>query len=191
MARFNPLFLLGLLLATAACERPAPPTSAKAETSYNLTAYLQEQKQRLQAERPMVLKSVQTGDQPTETIETDAVNWEDELAVFEEADLNRPALQEYYTKQEQALEDGSTAITYHRREDAEPMVQHLQLILGPDQKLKQLDALLQDKNWLFYTRRNIQLLADPATGNLSGYNVQGVQKLIFGDSLHYKVDANL
>ncbi|WP_439880778.1 hypothetical protein ACSX1A_16685 [Pontibacter sp. MBLB2868] len=191
MARHIPIILIGLLLATTACERPAPPTSAEAEATYNLTAYLQQQKQRLEAQKPMVLKSVTTENKPTETIQTDKIDWEDELAAFEQADLNRPALQEYYTKQETVLENGNVAVEYRKIEDTEPVVQYLRLTLTPTKQLQQLDAVLQDKNPLFFSRRTIQLQADPATGNISGYNVQGVQKLIFSDSLHYAVDANL
>lgn len=191
MARHLCTFLLVVLLATTACERPTPPTSAEAEASYNLTAYLQQQTERLQAEQPMVLKSVTTEGTPTEIIETAEIDWEDELAVFEQADLNRPALEEYYTKQEQVLENGSIVVEYNRVEDTEPLVHYLRLELTSDRKLKQLNALLQDQNVLFYSRRNVQLNADPASGNISGYKVQGVQKLILSDSLHYSVNANL
>jgi len=192
MAGYTSSLFLALSLAMAACERPAPPAApAGGAGPYDLTAYLQQQKQRLQAEQPMLLKSVQTGKQPTETIETGQVDWEDELAVFEQAALSKTALAEYYTRQEQVLPDGRIAVTYHKRPDAESMVRRLQLILTPGQKLHQLQAQLQDKNWLFFTRRNVQLEADPATGNISAYSVEGVQKLIIGDTLHYYIDARL
>jgi hypothetical protein len=191
VAKRIPILFLGLLLATTACERPAPPTSAEAEASYNLTAYLQQQKQRLQAEQPMVLKSVTTEGTSTETIETDKVDWSDELSVFEETDINRPSLQEYYTRQEQVLDDGSIVIEYNKVEDAEPLVHYLRLKLSPDRKLRQMNALIQDQNMLFYSRRKVQLSADPASGNISGYRVEGIQKLVLSDSLRYRIDANL
>ncbi|MCJ8163844.1 hypothetical protein MKJ04_03255 [Pontibacter sp. E15-1] len=192
MAKRVSSFFLVLLLAIVACERPAPPASADAEqAAYNLSAYLEQQQQRLTAEKPMVLKSVSAEGKPTETIETSAVDWEDELAVFKETDLNRPALQEYYTRQEQVLADGNILVEYTRLKDTEPLVHHLRLELGPDRKLRKLNALIQDQNVLFYSRRNIQLSTDTATGNIASYRVEGVQKLILSDSLHYRVDANL
>ncbi|MFD2514064.1 hypothetical protein ACFSRY_09320 [Pontibacter locisalis] len=191
MAKYFPILSLGLLLAATACERPAPPTFTEEGAPYDLTAYLQQQKQRLVAEQPMVLKSVTTENQPTETVQTDKVDWEDELAVFEQTDLNRPALQEYYVKQETVLENGSVAIEYRKTENSEPLVQYLRLVISPDKQLQQLNAVLQDENPLFFSRRKVRLDADPVTGNISSYNVQGVQKLIFSDSLHYAVDANL
>ena len=191
MAKHLPSFFLVLLLAITACERPSPPTFAEAEASYNLTPFLEREIERLQAEQPMVLKSVTTGRTQTETVEISEVDWEDELAVFEQTDLNRPALEEYYTKQEQVLDDGNIVVEYKRVEDAEPLVHYLRLELTPERKLKQLNALIQDQNLLFYSRRNVQLTADPANGHISGYRVEGVQKLVLSDSLHYRVDANL
>ena len=190
-SRISFLFL-GLLLAATACERPAPPVIADgAEAPYDLTAYLEQQQQRLQEEQPMVLKSVTTEEKPTETIQTSEIDWEDELSVFLETDLNRPALREYYTRQEQVLDDGRLVVEYNKLEDAEPLVHSLRLELTPDRELRQLNALIQDQNILFFSRRNIQLTAEPSSGNISGYRVQGVQKLVLSDSLHYRVDVNL
>jgi hypothetical protein len=178
-------------MATSACERPSPPTISEKEAFYDLTTYLAEQKQRLIAEQPMVLKSVATENTQPETIQTDKIDWNDELEVFEQADINRPALREYYTRHEATLENGNFAVEYKKVESSEPLVHYLRLIVSPEKQLIQLNAVLQDKNPLFFSRRKIQLQTDPTTGNITSYNVQGVQKLIFSDSLHYSVDANL
>lgn len=192
VAKYKPLLLAGLLLATFACERPAPPTPAEAaQAPLNLTAYLQQQRRQLEAEQPMVLKSVATQGEEPEVIETPDIDWEDELAVFEQADLSRPSLQEYYTRQEQTLENGNKAIAYTKLEDAEPQVQSLRLIMSPAGKLVQLNAVLQDKNIIFFSRRDLELSTNPQTGNISSYSIKGVQKMIFGDSLHYQVNTNL
>lgn len=180
-----------LLLACVACEQPAPPATNAVEGGFNLTLYLQSQIERMQTEKPMVLKSVSSQDQPPETIETDAIDWEDELAVFEQTDINKPTLQEYYTRQETVLDNGDILLEYTKTEESEPLVHYLLLTLTPDRRLKQLEATLQDKNPLFYSKRQVQLQTAPGTGNISTYTVKGVQKLIFGDSLRYSVNANL
>ncbi|RAU84310.1 hypothetical protein [Pontibacter arcticus] len=180
-----------LLLTLTGCERPATPVATNGEAAYNLTAYLQEQQQMLQAQKPTVLKSVQTEDKPVETIETDSLDWVDELAIFEELDLNRPTLLEYYTLKETALDDGGTLLTYTRLPDAAALVHYMQLHLSEDRKLRKLEGVIQDKNILFYTSRNLKLEANPTTGNVESYEVDGVQKLFFGDSLHYRIVAHL
>jgi hypothetical protein len=191
MVKYSLGLLFVALLAFTACDRPVPPAADDAAAGYNLTLYLQQQKERLQAKKPMVLKSVNTIGEATETIETDAINWEDELAVFEQLDLRRPALEEYYNKQEFILENGDIAIEYNKLPDSKTLVNYLFITLNPEKQLKHLTATILDKNPLFFSDKKVQLQTDPGTGNISGYTIKGVQKLIFSDSLHYKVSANL
>lgn len=168
-----------------------PPVSDGETAAYDLTGYLQQQTQRLQAEKPMVLKSVETQNKPTETIETSDVDWEKELSIFQEVDLSRPALRDFYQEQQQTLPNGSTIIVFLKAEEAAAPVEQLVLTVSPFQKLERLEAVVLEENILFYSKRKITLTAEPGTGNVSSYRVEGVQKLILGDSLHYRIDANL
>ncbi|MBJ6117689.1 hypothetical protein JAO76_05780 [Pontibacter sp. BT310] len=191
MRNYSLVLVGSMLLAVAACEQPVPRSTSANDDDYNLTAYVQQEKQRLQQAQPAVLKSVQTESEPTETIQVDSLNWDEELTVFEEADISKPTLREYYTREEQQLPDGGTAVTYIKKKDAEAPVEYLYLQLSPERKVQYLEATLLDQNLLFYSRRKAILEASPQSGHLESYKVQGVQKLIFGDSLHYSVQANL
>ena len=177
------------LVALVACEQPAPRTTAAID--FDVAAYVQQETERLQAAQPAVLKSVNTEDAPAETIQLEQLDWAEELAIFAEADINKPTLREYYSRQEQPLPDGGKAISYNRNPDAEAPVESLYLELSPNNKLQRLEATLHDENLLFFSRRQAVLDASPASGHLQGYNVKGVQKMIFGDSLHYSVQVNL
>lgn len=189
MTKYKYLFLLALVAAVA-CERPVPPTSAEAAASFSVGAFLDTQVQYLQAEKPMVLKSVQTGSQPTETVQTSDLNWEEELSAFFEADINKPALQDKFIEERQTLPDGSTRINYRRIEGQDAPVASLDLLTAPTNQIKQLDAVILENNILFFSKRKLSLSTNSA-GHISNYRVEGVQKLIFGDSLHYRIDANL
>lgn len=191
MTRYNVILLLTLLLATVACERPEPSIPDGSDTSYNLTSYLEQQIERLQQEKPPVLKTVTTQNKPTETVETTAVDWEKELSIFQEVDLSRPSLRDFYQEQQQTLPDGSTVTVFTKSEEAAAPVQRLQLTVSPYQQLEHLEAIVLEENILFYSRRKVTLTAERGTGNLLGYRVEGVQKLVLGDSLHYRIDANL
>lgn len=191
MRNYSLVLVGSMILALTACEQPAPRSTAATDDYYNLTAYVQQEKQRLQKEQPAVLKSVKTENEPTETIQVDSLNWDEELTVFEEADISKPTLREYYTREEQELPDGSTAVTYTKKKDAEAPVEYLHLQLSPEKKVQYLEATLLDQNLLFYSKRKAILEASPQSGRLESYKVQGVQKLIFGDSLHYSIQANL
>ena len=69
-------------------------------------------------------------------------------------------------------------------------MQQLVLTVSPFQKLERLEAVVLEENILFYSKRKLTLAAEPGR-NLASYRVEGVQKLILGDSLHYRIDANL
>ncbi|EJF09628.1 hypothetical protein [Pontibacter sp. BAB1700] len=91
MSSYRIIGLFALLCGVTACERPIPPLAEGKEPAYDLTGYLQEQTARLQQEQPPVLKSVITKGQPTETAQMEEMDWEKELAIFQEVDLSRPA----------------------------------------------------------------------------------------------------
>lgn len=190
MGKQNILWVAAIAFLATACEQPVPRNNV-AEGFYDVSAYLQEQKAHLQAKQPMLLKSVQTGDMPVETIEVSETDWEEELAIFEEADLRKPSLRDYYTKQEEVLPNGDIAVRYNKMEDAEAPVEYLYLELSPDRKLQHLETSFKDENVLFLSHRKASLSVDPGTGNIEGYRINGVQKLLFGDSLRYSVQANL
>ncbi|WP_147920398.1 hypothetical protein [Pontibacter qinzhouensis] len=192
MVPFKTILILGSFVALVACERPAAPPSASAAASYDLTAYLNRQTERLQKEQPMVLKSVTTQHQQTETIETTDLDWTDELAIFQDVDLSRPALRDFYTETTTTLPNGNTQLLYTKSETSAAPVQYLQLQLTPGRQLQRLEAMVLDKNILFYSKRKIVLTANPAeNSNISSYHIEGTQKLIFSDSLHYNIVANL
>ncbi|MBB6609641.1 hypothetical protein H7F15_01190 [Pontibacter sp. Tf4] len=178
------------LVALVACEQPVPRNSS-ADGTFDVAGYVQQEIQRLQTRQPAVLKSVRTENEPAETIQLERVEWAEELAVFEEADINKPTLKEYYSREEQVLPEGGKAITFNRLPDAEAPIERLYLHLSPENKLQRLEATLQDQNLLFYSRRKAVLEADPLSGHLQSYHINGVQKLVFSDSLHYSVQVNL
>lgn len=184
------IFVLAIALLTAACEQPVPRTDS-ATGFYDVSAYLQKQKEHLQRTKPVLTKKVQTGDQPAETVKVTDTDWANELAIFEEADLRKPSLRDYYTRREQTLPNGGITIRYDKLEDAEAPIEYLYLQLTPERTLQHLEAAFLEKNPLFYSRRKASLSVDSISGNISSYSIAGVQKMILGDSLRYTIQAAL
>lgn len=184
------ILFAALAILTFSCEQPVPRTDS-ASGFYDVSAYLQKQKNYLRQTQPKLEKTVQTGDKAAETTEITQTDWEDELAIFEEADLRKPSLRDYYTRQEEALPDGGITIRYEKIKDIETPIQYLRLQLTPARTLQHLEASFLEKNALFYSNRTASLSVDSASGNISSYQIEGVQKLIFSDSLRYAIKANL
>src|SRR5690606_1592418 len=162
--------IIGLWLALAisftACERPVPKLADGQEPAFALTAYLEKQVARLQQEQPPVLKSVIAKGQPTETAQMERLDWEKELAIFQEVDLSRPALLDSYTQARQPWPSGSRVSVFTKDPTASAPVERLQLTVSPTQQLAHLEATVLQENMLFYSTRNISPIAAPGTGNL-------------------------
>jgi hypothetical protein len=184
------IFILVVMLLLAACEQPVPRSNS-AEGFYDVSAYLKKQKEYLQKQQPVLTKTVQTAGQPAETIKVTQTDWENELAIFEEADLKKPSLRDYYIRKEQVLSNGGISIKYYKMEDAEAPIEYLYLQLTPDRTLQHLETAFLEKNPLFYSRRKASLSVDSVTGRILSYNIEGIQKMILGDSLRYTIKANL
>ncbi|MEJ8758333.1 hypothetical protein WG947_15070 [Pontibacter sp. H259] len=189
MRNFSIALVGAALFILAACEQPVPRNPDAID--YDVAGYVQQQIDRLQARQPAVLKSVKTENEPSETIQLEKLDWAEELAVFEQADINKPTLREYYIRTEQPLPDGGREVIYQKKEDAKAPVERLYLQLSVENRLKKMEATLLDENLLFYSKRKAILDTNLQTGNIEAYTIDGVQKLIFGDSLHFTVQANL
>jgi hypothetical protein len=148
----------------------------------------------LQAEQPAVRKSGYDleGLIETETVET--VNWNRELEFFREVDLNRPALRDFFTiTRHTDPATGHSIERYERVPGAGTRIHFLQVEMDAGQQLRQLKAATEQNNPLFYTQRNLQLTCTPSPdqSRISSYTVTGVQKLIFTDSAHYTLKAEV
>jgi hypothetical protein len=181
---------VAIVFLAAACEQPVPH-AADEKVFFDVAAYLQEQKNYLQVTQPMLLKSVQTGEKEIETQEIAETDWEQELAIFEGADLRKPSLRDFYDWKEQVLPNGNILVQYTKMEDAEAPVEYLHLELSSNRQLRHLEVSFLEENMLFYSKRKASMSINPGSGNISSYKINGVQKLIFGDSLRYAVKAIL
>lgn len=196
------LTLIGLLGGLSGCGSPPPEPGASAGTAgapvrpvyYDVQGFLNEQIQHLNTTRPAVTKAVLEDGQPAETQQTRDIRWERELTLFQEVDINRPALRDYFTvTRQQDPATGHTTETYHRKPDAYTMVEFLEVELDGQQRLRQLRAATRQDNMLLYSHRDLALSATPVgnTSRITTYHIRGVQKLILADSTRYAVRGQI
>lgn len=94
---FRHLFLTGLSLFLAAACQPGSQNAGSSEASpfYDLEAFFTEEVERLQTEQPPVDKTV-TLDGRSEFQQLDSLDYQDELSVFQNSDINRAAWWDRY-----------------------------------------------------------------------------------------------
>ncbi|MBT2558621.1 hypothetical protein J7E24_12560 [Hymenobacter sp. ISL-91] len=181
--------VLALLLMTTACgtatDAPVPNEALRQHTSYfNLLGFLHEQSTELNRRKPTVEKQVLLRDGSQETERPTPIDWAKELQIFQQADIDKPALRGLYLVDSVATPDGLLRRTYRRRPGVEQPVRQLSVVSRGGQ-VQQVRATVSQDNPLVYSAKTLEL--DSPDGQLRSYRVQGVQKLILFDSVRYAV----
>lgn len=182
---------LALLLAACgtATDAPAPNEALRQHTSYfNLPAFLSEQSTQLNSRKPTIEKQVLLRDGGLETERLTPTNWAKELQIFQQADIDKPALRGQYLVDSVVTPDGLLRRTYRRRPGVTHPVRQL-LVVSRDGQVQQLRATVAQDNPLVYAAKTLEM--DSPNGRLRTYRVQGVQKLILFDSVRYAVRGTI
>jgi hypothetical protein len=178
MKRLLPLFFL-----LAACSQPQP--AQRTNAYFDLKDFLDQQVAALNAQKPLVSKTVLVEDQP-ETHQTHQVDWARELELFGQADLNKPAYaNSYFTE---AI--SKTTTTYRLKSGEDLPVQYLEVI--QDEKTSQpvkVKATLRTKNYLYESERTLSLTA--RNGRLTEYDIDGFQQLFYGDPEPFHLEGRI
>lgn len=164
-------------------ENATPRAASAGPLYFDVKGLLDQQIKRLDQARTATIKQVSVRGGPPETVRVPAVKWTDELQLFFQADINKAALRGAYAVDSVRLPDGRLRRTYTRLpgHDIAP-VTRLE-VLGPGAAPEEITADVEQQNALFTARKHLRL--DLRQGRLTGYAVQGTQKLVLFDTLRY------
>ena len=177
------------MLATACGPEAAGPNSAQEATRrplyFDVKRFLDAQTQELTRRKPAVEKRVMLRGGQMETTRVPNVEWDKELQIFYQTDINKPALRDAYLIDSVVQEDGRLRRTYQRKPDVENAVERLTVISAPTAPAaaQKITATLTQDNPLFFSQKRVAL--HTVNGRLLFYEVQGVQKLVLFDTLRY------
>ena len=125
----------------------------------------------------------------------DSTAWSHELDVFRQLDLiNRPIYRDVY-KVKDGLKDAKSNLLIRSYEaTADSPVPYLLLYYqDTPTRLKKLEALYQETNSLYGSQRKLEMYFDDTSGNphLTGFAIQGNQKMMLSDSVHYAIRSEV
>jgi hypothetical protein len=151
-------------------------------------ALLDEQVRLLQSANPAVKKRVlATGGAQEKTFRN--VDWQKELAAFRQADLGKPGLRGAYT-----VQDVAPNVRLFRVKPGENTeVQEVRVEFADGNRVKSVQALVNDENYLYHTRRTFRLDFAPR-GNqwlVRTYHIEGFQKLLWNQAKPFAVRAEV
>ena len=191
IARIFLLLMAGCFFSCAdnaeTAEKPALPP-----VYFDVNSFLSEQMKHLNQTKPTVQKTVTNGELGPQTETLENVNWEQELAFFLEADINKPAWRQTYSGD--TLTDkttGAKTYVYQNTTEEDAVVKLVKVDVTAGNQVKTIRLETRLNNALFFAGRQLQLSCDttPGKNQLKTYQIHGVQKPVFGDSLRYTVEA--
>jgi hypothetical protein len=153
-----------------------------------LEALLDEQVRLLQATNPSVKKSVLAADGMQEKSFRN-VDWQKELAAFRQADLGKPGLRGAYT-----VQDVAPNVRLFRVKPGEKAeVREVRVEFADGKRLKSVQAIINDENYLYHTRRTFRLDFAPRGDQwlVRTYRIEGFQKLLWNQAKPFAVRAEV
>lgn len=129
------------------------------------------------------------GEKELDTVSFDSLGWNNELAVFRIADINKPNLKGLYV----ATEERSADQTIWRYTTKKPSlgIEYLLVYFSKDQQVKKIEARYNEDNALYTSERNLSLIFNPKTKLLSSYTVEGSQKMIMKEAVNFKIASEI
>lgn len=168
-------YLILIIVWLASCQSDNN-ISSNSQAYFSLKSYFKSEATRLRKSGPAVKKSISdNGQAEIRTVHID--NWDTELALFSESDINKPAWKDsYHTK------TSARKITYKAKE---PNLRTRQIVIftGKDRYVQRIDIDNQDDNFLYKTREKLTYIPD------SGYVIKKHQAVRVLGSHDYIVEG--
>ncbi|MGW8121748.1 hypothetical protein ACV07N_03740 [Roseivirga echinicomitans] len=187
----NTLFLLSLLL--FGCTTGQKSEAIRTGTYFDLVELLDAQIARFEVEKPVLYKKLSINGATEEvTLSFDsAKQWEEELGLFYQADINKLGLEAAYTTAEERSENGIKKITDSAKTE-KPTVRFIEYNYIENQ-LKNIRIVVRDKNPVYHFEKELKLFFDDEQGKLvlSSFSITGDQNMILKDELNYSLEATI
>lgn len=178
-----PLFtmrkLLFISLLLIGCTESETQNATK--TNFDLAGLVNQQIAELNKSQPLTHKNLEIEDKK-EVLNTNKIDWQKELELFLQADLNKQSYQLSYNK-----EETPQMAVYTLKEGEKLPVKSLKIIFDEDKIVKHLEALLQTKNYLYESEKHLLMTLDK--NRLTNYQIEGWQELFIGKKKSFKVDG--
>jgi hypothetical protein len=180
--------LLSLLLLAGGCQAPAQKEQAP-NLYYDVEGFVQEQIDLLGRQKPLVNK-VMVVSGAREKRSTAEINWQKELELFIQADINKPAYRNSYA----INRPDSVTYEYKVQTEEDLPVRFLRVVLDePGGKPALIEAQILSENKLYESEKNLQLRSGQqgADWRVQSYRIRGFQELVISSRKPFDVQATV
>ncbi len=138
--------------------------------------------------------AVVNGDTTTTTIMPDSMQWADEFQVFNDTDINKPAMKGNYKVSFYNDPQSNLKVKSYEAISKGIAVQSLQLyFLDNIEKLKKIEIVSHEKNSIYNSTKYLNMEFDEVKDDLrlTSYTITGYQKMILMDTVKYYLRGKL
>ncbi len=171
------------------CGVSSQQEAAEQKAYFDVEAFVQGQIDWLEQSRPEVRKEMSM-DGEKEVLQTQEIDWNDELDLFRQADLNKPALRDSYT-----LTRPDSLTEWYRVKPGENLpVTYLKVGFEPEtHAVRYLEAAFATDNRLYRSQKKIRLECrlENRESRLKTYELEGFQKLAISAEKPFSIHATI
>jgi len=141
----------------------------------------------------LIKKSFLNGKKDSTTLEPDTSQWKHELDAFQQLDvINKPLFKGQYQSKEQPDEHSNLLMRVYSTKMKSPVPEVKFYYQDGYKKLRKIESVFNESNVLYSTSRKLTLEFEQQHGAtmISGYRVQGFQKMIFSDSVKFWIEGS-
>lgn len=180
-------YFLGIIVILTIFSCDATPDQTQIKTYYDLKGFIDNQIKVLNDTKPMVSKKLMVNGKK-EDITAKISDWEKELELFKQLDINKPAFRTSYEVKELDTTD-STTIEYTLKPSEKASVKVLKIVLDKNKNLKTLWAKVQQENNLYHSDKMLSFLANKST--ITSYKIVGFQQLKYFDKKPFEIEGKI
>lgn len=178
MRKLTYLLILSAFLTSCGAENQEGQT----KKYFDLKGLIEQQIQVLQKRKPVIQKTISMAEK-SENQQVKSVDWAKELELFTQVDLNKPAYISSYT-----IDSSANGMKYVLKETEKLPVKYL-TITKVGGKTTQIEALVSNENYLYQSEKHLKLSL--INEQLSDYQIDGFQKVVFGDKKDFKINSKI
>lgn len=179
-------YFMILLFMACACTTPQVDDSTSNETVYfDIPKLVEKQLTMLQNSKAELYKKLEVN-KKTEELKLAKVDWEKELKLFAEANINKPVLKGTYQVFEQ--QEGDLPMTSYQSLDDKNKVKTL-IVKGNGKTVEKVEITWEDSNPIYHSEKLMTMNFEE--GKLANYSIKGYQKMVADDTLFYNLSANI
>ena len=182
------ILIMNILLLTA-CTSGRESTIDK---YFDVPGFINEQIDLLNKRDTQVSKTVRFGDESESLtlLDLDLEQWQKELRIFQEHDINKPVLVDAYTVNQVTDDQGNKTTTYNLIDNSDLGILKMEIKQDPENQVSAWSSSFQEENLLYCNFRELKLTTGDE-GILNSYRINGYHKLMFKDTVYYQIEVDI